>query len=86
MNTSFPATRRLRECTAPGCTAVIHAALFLCQRHWALVPIAVRDRVLDTWDRYYRGCASAAEVDAAERAARASIATAPAPGSERGAA
>jgi len=37
------------NCAAPGCNKVIPGTVLMCYPHWALVPLALRQRVTRAW-------------------------------------
>lgn len=44
--------RAEHTCHAAGCTAHVHPSMFMCKRHWFMVPKKLRDEV---WNEYVPG-------------------------------
>lgn len=42
----------MRRCAALECQATVPSRLLMCRRHWALVPVLIRNRV---WAHYRNG-------------------------------
>ena len=42
---------KYHKCAALGCTTQVPVAKLMCARHWRLVPKALQENVVATWNR-----------------------------------
>lgn len=65
---------RTHYCHAQGCVREVEMDRFMCQRHWKLAPLDLRDALMDAWNRAGRNGAQALASEDWHQAADALVA------------
>jgi len=64
-------SRDKKKCFAAGCGEQIPRQLLMCRPHWLMVPVAIRNEVIETLAAWQEGASPKAYIAAIKRAAEA---------------